>query len=276
MHATLTASQMHQYAPATLLTRYTDALFSQYLEQNSEYFRCSNSACNSGQIVDMAYTSTYISCPDCKTQTCITCDTVWHPNMSHDDNLASIKQAEVDRLAKLNQEEREEQEKRQREKDQEDAAALELMERDSALCAKCGLWMIKISGCDHMTCEFILLSPSSLSHPRSNADTRHTGKCGHQLCYVCRADYKPIARLGNHHHKSDCKHYRAIPTSLNQRTTQPRTTQPRPTQPRPTQPRPTQPRPTQPRPTQPRPTQPRPTQARSTQADVRRMANWFR
>lgn len=94
--ATLTASQMHQYAPATLLTRYTDALFSQYLEQNPEYFRCSNSACNSGQIIDMEYTSTYMSCPDCKTQTCITCDTAWHPNVSHDDNLANIKQAEAD------------------------------------------------------------------------------------------------------------------------------------------------------------------------------------
>ncbi|CEL63315.1 hypothetical protein RSOLAG1IB_05359 [Rhizoctonia solani AG-1 IB] len=46
----------------------------------------------------------------------------------------------------------------------------------------------KVNGCDHITC-----------YP--------PGGCGHEFCWLCFADYKPILQEGQHRHNPNCSHY---------------------------------------------------------------------
>ncbi|OCK78663.1 hypothetical protein K432DRAFT_255370, partial [Lepidopterella palustris CBS 459.81] len=50
---------------------------------------------------------------------------------------------------------------------------------------KCGWWIEKNDGCDHMTCS----------------------RCRWEFCWACMAPYDPIRRMGNHMHREDCKYY---------------------------------------------------------------------
>ena len=147
--ATLSSAQMHQHASPTMLTRYNDMLLMNYLEQNPEYFRCSNPACLSGQLVDLEFTSTYITCHDCKAHTCITCDTVWHPDISHDDNTANIKREATEQLARATEQERQDRQRRV----QEEAASELAKEESDTQCSKCKHHIEKTDGCDHMRCK---------------------------------------------------------------------------------------------------------------------------
>ena len=150
--ATLSFAQMHQHASPTMLTRYNDMLLTNYLEQSPEYFRCSNAACHSGQLVDLEFTSTYITCHDCKTQTCITCDTVWHSDTSHDDNLANIKRYAAEELAKTTEQERQDRRRRVQEEEASEAAK----KVSYTQCSKCNHHIEKTHGCDHVTCKLLL------------------------------------------------------------------------------------------------------------------------
>lgn len=79
-----------------------------------------------------------------------------------------------------------------------DVATVAYLQVHCKPCPRCEVMVYKDDGCDHMTC-------------------RPPGGCGHQYCWLCSADYEPIRRDGNHHHRPTCLHYRAVePVEPNQ------------------------------------------------------------
>ncbi|KAF1348149.1 hypothetical protein BDV97DRAFT_356879 [Delphinella strobiligena] len=61
------------------------------------------------------------------------------------------------------------------------------LEKEAKQCPGmgCGAWIQKTSGCDHMTCR----------------------KCATEFCYLCRAPYASIRRMGNAAHAVDCRYH---------------------------------------------------------------------
>lgn len=55
----------------------------------------------------------------------------------------------------------------------------------NAKVCKCGRWVQKTEGCDHMTCS----------------------KCSEEWCWRCGASYSLIRRIGNTAHCGNCPHY---------------------------------------------------------------------
>jgi hypothetical protein len=54
----------------------------------------------------------------------------------------------------------------------------------NAKSCKCGQWIQKEDGCDHMTC-----------------------RCGAEWCWMCGASYTMIHEIGNTAHDIKCPHY---------------------------------------------------------------------
>eukprot|EP00243_Klebsormidium_subtile_P004739 TRINITY_DN18898_c0_g1_i1.p1 TRINITY_DN18898_c0_g1~~TRINITY_DN18898_c0_g1_i1.p1 ORF type:complete len:254 (-),score=35.57 TRINITY_DN18898_c0_g1_i1:609-1370(-) len=55
-------------------------------------------------------------------------------------------------------------------------------------CPSCRQGLSKESGCDHFTCKGPL-------------------GCGWQFCWLCKASWGPISRMGNKHHQPTCRYY---------------------------------------------------------------------
>lgn len=73
-------------------------------------------------------------CGECGGKTCLTCDTIWHPDLTCAEAVAKTKTDGEARLAA------------------EKASANYLAGR-SKLCPKCQIGGDKVEGCDHMTCK---------------------------------------------------------------------------------------------------------------------------
>ena len=69
-----------------------------------------------------------------------------------------------------------------------DSATRAILVRTTKQCPKCRTAIEKNDGCDHMTCK----------------------SCSHEFCWLCLADYAPIRQQGNHTHRAECAHFRAI------------------------------------------------------------------
>lgn len=74
-------------------------------------------------------------------------------------------------------------------RDHDEIANEDYKRRMTKPCPKCETAIEKSTGCDHMTCM------------------KRAGGCGHEFCWCCLADYEPILRDGNHHHKSTCTYW---------------------------------------------------------------------
>ncbi|KAI1362641.1 hypothetical protein F5Y08DRAFT_329978 [Xylaria arbuscula] len=90
-------------------------------------------------------------------------------------------QAQEERARKQRQIEEDRQRKRA-----EEAASETALLAVSKLCPRnCGARIQKTEGCDHMTCR----------------------QCHHEFCWLCFADWGPIRKHGNAHHKASCKYH---------------------------------------------------------------------
>jgi len=69
------------------------------------------------------------------------------------------------------------------------AANQAYLQRRTKPCPQCHRRIEKNDGCDHMRC------------------LEAAGGCGHEFCWRCLADYRPILNRGNHHHKPTCTYY---------------------------------------------------------------------
>lgn len=151
-------NHMRQYASAELFTRYDNYLHTIALQNYPNFIRCANEVCSLGGIVDIS-TTTYTVCSACKTKTCTTCKTLWHPDKTHDENL-DIVQAEA-----------EERGRDAARKVQEEIESAREVDAISKACpaTTCGARIEKVDGCDHMTCEYLLIIPPILPYPIPHA-----------------------------------------------------------------------------------------------------------
>lgn len=131
------------------------------------YVSCSKSRCQNGGIVGLARKG-YFACSSCRTVTCLQCQTRHHPGISHEQNLGNQPRSAAERR-------------------QEEAASRRVVAEISKTCPNgdCGAQIQKTAGCDQIKCR----------------------ACGHDFCWICRADYRLINLHGLHQHKETCAHY---------------------------------------------------------------------
>jgi IBR domain, a half RING-finger domain len=153
--------------------RWDEMLLRRHMERDPNYQKCCNPNCKGGLIVDnqcdlppshstelIQADASYFTCPQCNDKTCLSCHQPFHSGrtcLHFQKGSAEIKVSE--RLSE---------------------AWLQV----NAKYCKCGRWIQKLSGCDHIVC-----------------------KCGRQWCYRCGADHVSIAAIGNTAHALDCPHY---------------------------------------------------------------------
>jgi hypothetical protein len=128
---------MQENAPVQLFERYQESINARAIGLASDFLECSNPVCQSGGIVDRD-AMTYMTCNDCSVSTCLSCRTLWHPRMSHEENMEALRAAAE---AANNRGEDAKHERR----------TIQYLRRNSKPCPQCGVAISKNSGCDHMT-----------------------------------------------------------------------------------------------------------------------------
>ena len=138
-----------RHASEQIFDRYDNFLLSQALAGAPDYRVCRRDGCQSGGLYS-PLTDSFITCATCEKQTCVRCDTEYHPGMSCEEHQQEL--VENQRL--------------QREKAETEAArAVEEQATEEFLgkeitvkrCPNrsCLVRIEKYHGCDHMTCALI-------------------------------------------------------------------------------------------------------------------------
>lgn len=133
---------MKKYASASAFQRYDNALNKTMLKNLSDFISCANELCNYAGTVDLRFVS-YINCPDCETRTCTTCRTDWHPDTTHEQNMANVRRAAEERDRQLMENEKRTVEGRR-------FAAYVGKHTKACPGVNCGARIEKNDGCDHM------------------------------------------------------------------------------------------------------------------------------
>ena len=152
--------------------------------QEARFQQCRSSGCQSGQQCFPEQDS-FIICQTCKGRTCITCDTLWHPDQTCVEAEAAKKITEAHT--------------------REEISAQRYLAVYSKLCPKCEIRGYKVEGCDHIRCKYssFALCTKSFSQLNLLAGPR----CHYEYCWVCLANYSQILRLGNENHLPNCRHH---------------------------------------------------------------------
>jgi hypothetical protein len=144
-----------------LFERYDRQLTHKHLEQMKEFVWCAHNGCGSGQFHDMGFNSNpMLICIKCQKRTCAFHRLIWHVGMT-------CKQYDQSKMLSIDQK------------------SQIWIKKYSKKCPKCGIFIEKISGCDHMTCQ----------------------RCKYQFCWECFSDYQQIHIYGLRKHMTYCKHY---------------------------------------------------------------------
>ncbi|KAL5637159.1 hypothetical protein ACGC1H_000967 [Rhizoctonia solani] len=150
--------------------RYESLLLRRTLEAEPNFVWCKNANCNWGQVHESGANAPIVICQVCRSRSCFTHNVPWHTGLTCAQYSAQNAHRE-----------------------RENAASEAYITQHAKQCpnSSCGRRIEKNDGCDHMTC-------------------RRPAGCGHEFCWVCLADYRPILRDGNHHHNPTCLHYAPI------------------------------------------------------------------
>lgn len=153
----------------SVLDRYERLLLRRTLDKLPNFVWCKNPSCSSGQIHDSDSPCANVKCNACEEESCFKHDVPWHTGLSCSQYDAKMKQ--TGQAGKTR-------------------ASENYISKNAKACPNpsCGRMIEKAHGCDHMTC----MEPMG---------------CGHEFCWCCLADYKPIHERGNHYHKRRCRHY---------------------------------------------------------------------
>lgn len=133
--ATLSYTQMHQHAPHELFERYDMYITQKVVSASSDYLVCSSPSCQLGGFIDD--NMSYMTC-HCGRRTCVACKTEWHPDLTHEDNMAAVRaEEELTASRKVAQ-------------TKEEKQSQQYICRSTKACPQCGIAIAKSMGCDHM------------------------------------------------------------------------------------------------------------------------------
>ncbi|EUC67527.1 IBR domain protein [Rhizoctonia solani AG-3 Rhs1AP] len=153
-----------------VVARYERLLLRRALDQLPNFVWCKNPQCSSGQFHDNDPTSCpNVKCDACGHESCFVHDTPWHQGLTCSQYDSKMKRSAQTGKIRANE---------------------AYISKHAKACPNpgCGRVIEKGYGCDHMTC----MGPMG---------------CGHEFCWCCLADYKPIHEQGNHLHKRRCRHH---------------------------------------------------------------------
>jgi hypothetical protein len=136
----------------------------------SRSFRhCSNPKCGVGHYIDnggcytllsplIADSSSFFTCPHCKTKTCTTCSVEFHSGYTCAQYQEGLKTQKTS------------------------AAVSEgWLKQNAKLCGSCGKWIQKTEGCDHMTCtcgaEWCYVCGAAYGLIRKRGNSAHNRTC---------------------------------------------------------------------------------------------------
>ncbi|CAE6404227.1 unnamed protein product [Rhizoctonia solani] len=151
-----------------VLSRYERLLLRRALDATPNFVWCKNPQCSFGQFHDSSPTSCpNVKCEACGHESCYVHDSPWHRGLTCVQYDSKMKRSAQAGKIRANE---------------------TYISKHAKACPTCGRMIEKGYGCDHMTC----MGPMG---------------CGHEFCWCCLADYKPIHEQGNHLHKRRCRHY---------------------------------------------------------------------
>lgn len=144
---------------------------------------CLGPGCGFGQIHALGDDEPIMTCEVCKFKICYVHKLPWHEGKT-------CAEYDADRQKIVKQE----------------AASERYIQKHATVCPnpKCGIPISKISGCDHMTCEYHFWAPRMLFVSSYIISGRH---CEHQFCYICSAAWRRIMARGNTAHARTCKYH---------------------------------------------------------------------
>ncbi|KAJ1308386.1 hypothetical protein OPQ81_004092 [Rhizoctonia solani] len=151
-------------------SRYERLLLRRALDPLPNFVWCKNPQCSSGQFHDNDATSCpNVKCKACGHESCFVHQIPWHQGLTCSQYNSKMKRSTQADKIRANE---------------------AYISKHAKACPNpsCGRMIEKGYGCDHMTC----MGPMG---------------CGHEFCWCCLADYKPIHEQGNHLHKRRCRHY---------------------------------------------------------------------
>ncbi|KAG4034259.1 hypothetical protein MFRU_003g02320 [Monilinia fructicola] len=155
-------------ASRTVFERYT--YLSDRASRPGNFIECLGPNCGAGQVHEGV--EPVMICHHCKFKTCVKHKLPWHEGLSCDE--FDIDDSQIERL------------------EQAEATA-RLLAKDSRICPKCQECVMRIDGCDHMSCN-----------------------CGNAWCYLCGADWENVIRHGPTAHGRNCPNH-PDPYQLSQR-----------------------------------------------------------
>ncbi|EPE29696.1 RING/U-box [Glarea lozoyensis ATCC 20868] len=152
------------YASSEEFDRFERLGLMEAFKDDPSFIMCLGPNCDSGQLHEGGENEPIMECNSCHFKTCFVHKLPWHSGQT-------CEEYDLDRKEKLDQE----------------AATNELLQRETKTCPNksCGLHVMKISGCDHMTCH----------------------RCRFEFCWLCLAPYQAIRAHGNHYHEKNCRYY---------------------------------------------------------------------
>ena len=145
--------------------------------------------CRSGQLHPCGAAEPIFRCEACGGRSCVACDSPFHEGEPCAEYKARV-----------------------RERRRQELESETLIADTTKLCPGkgCHTKIEKRGGCDHMTCECLLLSDDLrwslwLRRALTRGPLRLTGsRCGHEFCWKCLASYAKIRRRGNVAHGRNC------------------------------------------------------------------------
>lgn len=141
---------------------------------------CLGPTCNSGQVHGSGNEQPIMTCNACGFKTCFTHEMPWHEDLT----------CEAYDQTRHRQSE-------------ENKASLALVQKEGKICPNCSVPGIKVSGCDHLTCQLL---PSRVTLLKS--DKLVLGpRCSYEYCALCLASYLVIRKEGNTGHKPSCRYH---------------------------------------------------------------------
>jgi hypothetical protein len=137
---------VHKYAPADVFARYVNLCTRSLLSADKDFLYCLAAGCTSGQIHFDRTQSPIFRCAACGYRMC----TAHVPLVAfHEGETCK----EFERRLEAEKNAQEEQARKRREQEEASVQAVKQRARE---CPGCGAQIEKVSGCDHMTCKFLI------------------------------------------------------------------------------------------------------------------------